>query len=106
MISRILVTADRASCTAESTGWNGMVSSPSLSARYRRRSRRSKVHPALLAPPQNRVHIRWRIQATTTWTPSNAHWTIGPTEGIDAVSRSYRPDTLVLETEMATASPV
>lgn len=35
---------------------------------------------------------------------SNGHWTIAPTERVDAVSRSYRPDTLVLETEMATAS--
>ncbi len=37
---------------------------------------------------------------------SNGHWTIAPNEHLDAVSRSYRPDTLVLETEMATTSGI
>ncbi len=32
---------------------------------------------------------------------SNGHWTIAPTSNIEAVSRRYRPGTLVLETEIS-----
>ncbi len=32
---------------------------------------------------------------------SNGHWTIAPTGKVEAVSRRYRPDTLVLETEIS-----
>lgn len=34
---------------------------------------------------------------------SNGHWTIAPTGDVSGVTRGYRPDSLVLETEMATA---
>lgn len=37
-------------------------------------------------------------------TEEHGHWTIKPTEPIDSVSRTYRPDTLILETEIASRS--
>lgn len=37
---------------------------------------------------------------------SHGHWTIKPSEEIDSVSRSYRPDTLILETEIASRSGI
>lgn len=37
---------------------------------------------------------------------SNGHWTIAPTGKVEAVSRRYRPDTLVLETEISCDSGI
>ncbi len=37
-------------------------------------------------------------------TEDHGRWKLAPVEKVDAVSRNYRPDTLVLETEMATPS--